>query len=117
MFKKSTMPDVDFSAQFVVSGAEPGSYYVKINRARCASGQGDLKHPNSTVYCSTDSWGLVGNGELSPEGAVEAGLLRVSGSARGFSQFFLCFRLPTSGEVAFASYPAPPSGSPSRSIG
>jgi len=117
IFRKDDASAPDLSAQFVVSGGEPGSYYVDISNGRCTSGQGDLKEPNLTVYCSTDSWNLVGKGELSPERAVDAGLLRVSGSAQDFSQFFRCFRLPTSRDRRLAVYPASPSRSPSKSVG
>lgn len=104
IFNRDSEPGLDLSAQFVVSGGEPGSYYVAINHGRCTSGQGDLKHPSLTIYCSTESWSLVGSGELSPERAVDGGLLRVSGSARDFSQFFLCFRFANPRHAARAEY-------------
>jgi two-component sensor histidine kinase len=99
-FRKDLAPKTNLSVQFVVSGAEPGSYYVEISDGRCTSGQGDLKEPGLTVYCSTDSWILVARGELSPERALEGGLLRLRGSAQDFSQFFRCFRLPRPRDAA-----------------
>ena len=65
MLKRDVDPELNLSVHFVVSGAEPGSYYVEISRGRCTGGQGDLKHPGLTIYCSTDSWNLVARGALS----------------------------------------------------
>jgi sensor histidine kinase YesM len=94
LFDKRRAPAGDFSVQFIVSGTEPGSYYVEIRDGVCLSGQGDLKEPNLTIYCGTESWALVGRGELSPERAVDEGLLRLRGSAQDFAEFFRSFRLP-----------------------
>jgi two-component sensor histidine kinase len=102
MFKQSVDPDTNLSVQFVVSGAEPGSYYVEISEGRCTSGQGDLKEPSLTIYCSTDSWTLVGRGELSPQRAIDAGLLRITGSGEDFSRFFRCFHLVARHDAALA---------------
>jgi len=114
IFRKDVDRDLGLSVQFVVSGAEPGSYYVEISEGRCISGQGDLKAPSLTIYCSTDSWTHVVRGELSPERAVDGGLLRVSGSAQDFSRFFRCFRLAIPRDALLATYPAPPSRSATR---
>jgi len=110
VFKRDAVAGANLSVQFVVSGAEPGSYYVEISEGRCISGQGDLKNPSLTIYCSTDSWTLVGRGELSPERALDGGLLRLRGSSHDFSQFFSCFWLPMPRDPAPADYVAPPSG-------
>jgi hypothetical protein len=91
LFKKNGVEPRRLSAQFVVSG-EPGSYYVEIEDGKCQSGQGNLSDPNLTIYCGTESWTLVARGELSPERAVEEGLLRVRGSREDFVDFFGCFR-------------------------
>jgi hypothetical protein len=116
LFRNDVDSGTDLSVQFVVSGAEPGSYYVGVSNGRCSSGQGDLKEPGLTIYCNTDSWTVVGRGELSPERAVDGGLLRVSGSAQDFSRFFRCFRLPTHRVATFANYPTPASRSPSKTL-
>ena len=91
LFKKESASSTALSTQFVVSG-EPGSYFVEIRDGRCVSGQGNLSEPDLTVYCGTESWTLVARRELSPEGAVEGGLLRVRGSRSDFAAFFRCFR-------------------------
>ncbi len=116
LFKKAIDPGVKLSVQFVVSGAEPGSYYVEISEGRCASGQGDLKEPSLTIYCGNDSWTVIGRGELSPERAVDGGLLRVSGSAQDFSRFFKCFRLMPTRETVRANYAEAPSRPATRSL-
>ncbi len=115
LFKKDADVETSLSAQFVVSGSEPGSYYVVISEGRCTSGQGDLKEPSLTIYCSTDSWTLIGRGDLSPERAVDGGLLRVSGSARDFSRFFASFRLARPRETVPWDYSVSSSGPPARS--
>jgi len=91
LFKKEIASSTTLSTQFVVSG-EPGSYFVEIRDGRCVSGQGNLSEPDLTVYCGTESWTLVARRELSPEGAVEGGLIRVRGSRSDFTAFFRCFR-------------------------
>lgn len=95
MLRRDVDPELNLSVHFVVSGAEPGSYYVEISRGRCSGGQGDLKHPGLTIYCSTDSWNLVARGALSPGRAVARGLLRIVGSAEDYTRFFECFELAT----------------------
>jgi two-component sensor histidine kinase len=95
MLKRDVDPELNLSVHFVVSGAEPGSYYVEISRGRCSGGQGDLKHPGLTIYCNTDSWNLVARGALSPGRAVARGLLRIVGSAEDYTRFFQCFELAT----------------------
>ncbi len=117
LFRKGVEPNANLSVQFVVSGAEPGSYYIELREGRCTSGQGDLTQPSLTIYCSTDSWTLVGRGELSPQRALDGGLLRLSGSAQDFSQFFRCFRLATPRDVAHANYPALQSQVPTKTQG
>jgi two-component sensor histidine kinase len=95
MLKRDVDPELNLSVHFVVSGAEPGSYYIEISRGRCSGGQGDLKHPGLTIYCRTDSWNLVARGALSPGRAVARGLLRIVGSAEDYTRFFQCFELAT----------------------
>ncbi len=102
MLKRDVDPELNLSVHFVVSGAEPGSYYVEISRGRCSGGQGDLKHPGLTIYCSTDSWNLVARGALSPGPAVARGLLRIVGSAQDYTRFFQCFELATHGTASRA---------------
>lgn len=93
MFRRKMDVAPHLSVQVVVSGAEPGSYFVEIANGRCISGQGELKEPNLTSYCTTDSWSLVGCGDLTPEQALDAGRLRITGSAEHLSAFFQCFSL------------------------
>jgi len=95
MLKRDVDPELNLSVHFVVSGGEPGSYYVEISRGQCSGGQGDLKHPGLTIYCRTDSWNLVARGALSPGRAVAGGLLRIVGSAEVYTRFFQCFELAT----------------------
>lgn len=93
-FQRSRAPANRLSVQFVVSGGEPGSYYVEIRDGRCVSGQGYIREPDVTIYCGTDSWSLVSSGEMSAAEAVKENRLRFRGSPDAFVQFFRCFRLP-----------------------
>ncbi|HVN29234.1 MAG TPA: histidine kinase, partial [Candidatus Binataceae bacterium] len=92
LFRKNIDSVPDLAVRFVVSGSEPGTYYVAIANGRCTGGQGDLKDPHLTIYCSTDSWTRVGSGELTPEQALGARLMRITGSSENFSRFFQCFK-------------------------
>ena len=111
MLKRDVDPELNLSVHFVVSGAEPGSYYAEISKGRCSGGQGDLKNPSLTIYCSTDSWNLVARGTLSPGPAVARGLLRIVGSAGDYTRFFQCFELATPGTVSVQSLDADRRGS------
>ncbi|MGB6553007.1 MAG: histidine kinase [Candidatus Binataceae bacterium] len=93
IFDRKRANQISLAVQFVVSGAEPGSYYVEIRDGRCLSSQGDLREPDLTIYCGTESWTLVSRGELSAERAVKENLLRFRGAADDFRSFFRCFRL------------------------
>ncbi len=93
IFDRKRASQISLAVQFVVSGAEPGSYYVEIRDRRCLSNQGDLREPDLTIYCGTESWTLVSRGELSAERALKENLLRFRGAAEDFRSFFRCFRL------------------------
>ncbi|MGH7778804.1 MAG: histidine kinase [Candidatus Binataceae bacterium] len=93
LFDRKRATEISLAVQFVVSGAEPGSYYVEVREGRCLSSQGDLREPDLTIYCGTESWTLVSRGELSAERAVKENLLRFRGAADDFRTFFRCFRL------------------------
>jgi two-component sensor histidine kinase len=93
IFDRKRANEINLAVQFVVSGAEPGSYYVEIRNGRCLSSQGDLREPDLTIYCGTESWTLVSRGELSAERAVKENLLRFRGAADDFGSFFRCFWL------------------------
>ena len=96
MFKRDVDPKLNLSVHFVVSGAEPGSYYVVRYPGVDAPAVREIwKHPGSIIYCSTDSWNLVARGALSPGRAVARGLLRIVGSAEDYTRFFECFELAT----------------------
>ena len=105
LFERKRSLEINLAVQFVVSGAEPGSYYVEVRDGRCLSSQGDLREPDLTIYCGTESWTLVSRGELSAERAVKENLVRFRGAAEDFRSFFRCFRL--AGDTAA---PPPPRG-------
>ena len=93
LFDRRRAAATKLAVQFVVSGAEPGSYYVEVRDGRCLSHQGDLREPDLTIYSGTESWALVSRGELSAERAVKENLLRYRGADEDFRSFFRCFRL------------------------
>jgi hypothetical protein len=93
MFRRKLYPALKLSVQFVVSGAEPGSYFVEIDTGRCIAGQGNIKEPNLTIYCANDSWNSVSTGDITPEGALAGRVLRIIGSTQQFLQFLDCFSL------------------------
>jgi two-component sensor histidine kinase len=105
LFERKRALEISLAVQFVVSGAEPGSYYVEVRDGRCLSSQGDLREPDLTIYCGTESWTLVSRGELSAERAVKENLVRFRGAADDFRSFFRCFRLAGEGAA-----PPPPRG-------
>ena len=93
MFRRKSHPTLKLSVQFVVSGAEPGSYFVEIDAGRCIAGQGNLREPNLTIYCANDSWNSLSKDELTKKGALARRLLRITGSSQQFLQFLDCFSL------------------------
>ena len=93
MFRSKLYPALKLSVQFVVSGPEPGSYYVEIDVGRCVAGQGNIKEPSLTVYCANDSWHSLGAGDITAEDALARRLLRITGSTQQFLQFLDCFML------------------------
>ncbi len=96
LFDRNRAASINISVQFVVSGSEPGSYYVEIRDRQCIASQGDLREPDLTIYCTTESFSLVARGELTPEQAARETLIRYSGGADQFRDFFGCFRLAVS---------------------
>ncbi len=94
MFRRNMKSAPDLAVRFVVSGSEPATYYVEISEGRCTSGQGDLKDPSLTIYCSTDSWNPRRARRADRRSRRSPDDCYASPAARKiFSQFFQCFKL------------------------
>jgi hypothetical protein len=103
MFRRKLYSELKMSAQFVVSGAEPGSYFVEIDSGRCVAGQGNIKEPSLTIYCANDSWNPISTGDITPEDALARRVLRITGSTQQFLQFLDCFSIGTHRRASRAS--------------
>ena len=65
--------------QFHVSGAEAGSYWLRIDRGRCESFEGVADDPDLTVHTPDTVWLRIAHGELDGRTALAQGLYRVDG--------------------------------------
>jgi SCP-2 sterol transfer family protein len=67
------------SIQFVVSGAEPGEYHLRIAGKRCESFLGRADAPDLTIHTPDVVWMRIVRGELDGERALASGLYRAEG--------------------------------------
>ena len=71
--------DVRADIQFVVSGSEPGSYYLRIADGKCRSVEGTAPRADLTLYTPGNVWLQIARGELDGGKALAEGLYRAEG--------------------------------------
>jgi sensor histidine kinase YesM len=93
-FDATRAEGLDLAVQFVVSGNAPGNYFVQLSGGKCDGGEGTLSNPNLTIYAAAETWARIGDHDLTPEGALRKGRLRVRGDEKDLLRFLDCFLIP-----------------------
>lgn len=67
--------------QFEFTGAEGGSYWLKVADKRCSFGDGNSPEPAAvTIFCTVEDWLGILNGTLSAVSAYTRGRLKLKGN-------------------------------------
>jgi putative sterol carrier protein len=78
-FRAKAASDARAHIQFHVSGAEAGTYWLRIAAGRCESFEGVTDAPDLTVHTPGTVWVRIVHGELDGAKALADGLYRVEG--------------------------------------
>lgn len=78
-FKVRAARDARARIQFQVSGAEPGTYWLRIADGKCESFEGLADAADLTVYTPDTVWLRIAHGQLDGAKALADGLYRVQG--------------------------------------
>ena len=79
VFDAKAAGDVRANIQFVVSGPEAGSYYLRIADGKCRSIEGTAPRADLTLYTPDTVWMRIARGELDGGKALAEGLYRAEG--------------------------------------
>jgi len=79
VFDGKAAADVRAHIQFVVSGPEAGSYYLRIADGKCRSVEGTAPRADLTLYTPDSVWLRIARGELDGGKALAEGLYRAEG--------------------------------------
>jgi hypothetical protein len=79
VFDKHAGRGVRAEIQFVVSGADPGNYFLRIADGKCRSVEGTASRPDLTLYTPDRVWMQIARGELDGGKALAEGLYRAEG--------------------------------------
>ena len=63
-FNAQSAGDLQAVIQFDVSGEEPGQYYLRIAKGKCAAFEGKHPHPMLTIHTPSEVWIAIIRGEL-----------------------------------------------------
>ncbi len=80
-FDPSAAEGLEATLQFEVSGDEPGTYHLDINRGVCTFHEGPVDDATLTIRTPSDVWQRIGSGELSGRDALMQDLYEVEGDA------------------------------------
>ena len=64
VFNVEVAGDLSAKIQFVVSGEEPGAYYLDISAGACSFHEGEADSPSLTVKTPSEIWLSISRGEM-----------------------------------------------------
>jgi len=69
VFNADVAGDLTADIQFVVSGTEPGAYYLHIEARACSFHEGEADSPSLTIKTPSDIWLAISRGEMDGQNA------------------------------------------------
>lgn len=99
--------DMDATIQFNVTGAEPGTYHLRIANGDCTFHMGVAENPTLTITTPSDVWLKISRGELNAQEALMQGLYQVQGDFSLLMQMGTLFKAPESTSDGVSAYAAP----------
>lgn len=115
-FYAAASGDIDATLQFNVTGAEPGTYYLRIAEGDCTFHLGTAEAPTLTIATPSDVWLKISRGELDAQGALMQGLYQVQGDFSLLMQMDTLFKTLESTSDGVSAYAAPPGQRPAGPI-
>jgi putative sterol carrier protein len=70
VFDAEAAGDLTADIQFDVSGAEPGAYYLHVEKGDCAFNEGQSLSPALTIHTPSEVWLAVSRGEMDGQAAL-----------------------------------------------
>ena len=108
--------NMDATLQFNVTGAEPGTYHLRIAEGDCTFHLGTTQDPTLTIITPSDVWLKVSRGELDGQDALMQGLYQVHGDFSLLTRMGTLFKAAKSTSGGIAAYAAPPDQRPAGPI-
>jgi len=69
VFNTEVAGDLVADIQFIVSGGEPGSYYLHIEAGACTFHEGESASPSLTIKTPSEVWLAISRGEMDGQAA------------------------------------------------
>jgi len=79
-FDAEAAGDLTADIQFDISGKEPGSYNLHIEKGTCTFLEGEVDSPSLTIHTPSEVWLAVSRGELDGQAALMQGKYTVDGN-------------------------------------
>ena len=115
-FDAAAAEDVDATLQFNVTGAEPGTYHLRIAEGDCTFHRGAAEDPALTITTPSDVWLKISRGELDAQEALMQGSYQVHGDFSLLMRMNTLFKAADSTSDGVAAYAAPPDQRPAGPI-
>jgi len=106
-FDAAAAGDMDATLQFNVTGAEPGTYHLRIAKGDCTFHLGAAVDPTLTITTPSDVWLKISRGELNAQEALMQGLYQVQGDFSLLTRMGTLFKTPESTPAGVSAYAAP----------
>ncbi len=106
-FNAAAAGDMDARLQFNVTGAEPGTYHLRIAEGNCTFHLGAAEEPTLTITTPSDVWLKVCRRELDSKDALMQGLYQVQGDFSLLMRMGTLFKTPESTSEGVSAYAAP----------
>jgi putative sterol carrier protein len=70
---------VTASYLFELSGAQAGTWWVKVENGTATSGKGSIDNPTTTIIADAEDWVKIATGKLNATTAFMSGKLKIKG--------------------------------------
>jgi len=110
-FNPSAAEGLQAVIQFIVSGKEPGEYYLRIKNRDCSFHRGKMLNPTLTIVTPSEVWKKISLGELDGQEALFKELYKAEGDINLLMKLNSLFMLESDSSDAL-DYKAPPEQRP-----
>jgi len=93
VFDAEAAGELTADIQFDVSGKEPGSYNLHIEKGTCSFLEGEAESPSLTIHSPSEVWLAVSRGEIDGQAAIMQGKYTVDGDFNLLLKFNEMFKI------------------------